>query len=228
MGLFKRKFGVRDVFDPVNPLIFGDDPSKDYAKQAAKAEAERQERIRSGLVDVNATFAGFTPTFYDDRARAYEKYALPQLATQYQGTRNQLLQGLASRGLLKSSAGTKQLSAFESRAQGAKQTIAETGRSQASALQKAIEDQRNAIIGQLYQSADPANARQAATSTAAGFRQPSVFGPIANMFSDLINTYYTNQMLEATKRSATPTYADYDYNSVNPSAVGGGVSSRRI
>lgn len=225
MGLFKRSFGVRDIFDPVNPLIFGDDPSKDYAKEAAKAEAERQERIKSGIVDVNSAFAGFAPSFYDDRAKAYVDYALPQLATQYQGTRNKLMQNLASRGLLKSSAGTKQLSAFESRAQGAKQTIAETGRAQASELQKAVEDRRNLIIGQLYQSADPANARQSAISTAASFRQPSVFAPLANTFADLINSYYTNQFLEASRRSTVPSYAD---SAVNPSAVGGGVTSRRI
>lgn len=226
MGFFKRKFSVRDVFDPVNPLIFGDDPSKDYAKEAAKAEAERQERIKSGLVDVNNTFAGFAPAFYDERAQDYVNYAMPQLAGQYQSTRNQLLQGLASRGLLKSSTGTKQLSQFEARAQGAKQTIAETGRAQANELQRNIEDKRNLIIGQLYQSADPANARAAAVSTAAGFRQPSVFTPLANMFSDLINTYYTNEFLDASKRSPVPTYANYD--AINPSAVGGGVTSRKV
>lgn len=226
MGLFKRAFGIRDIFDPVNPLIYGDDPSKDYAKEAAKAEAERQERIKSGLVDVNNAFAGFAPTFYDDRARAYENYALPQLATQYKDTRNKLLQNLASRGLLKSSAGTKQLSAFESRAQGAKQTIAETGRAQANELQRAVEDKRNLIIGQLYQSADPANARAAAVSTAASFRQPSVFTPLANTFADLINSYYTNQFLDASRRSTVPTYSEFD--TINPSAVGGGVTSRRV
>lgn len=225
MGFFKRKFSVRDIFDPVNPLIFGDDPSKDYAKEAARAEAERQERIKSGLADVNTAFAGFAPSFYDERAKAYIDYALPQLATHYQGTRNKLLQNLASRGLLKSSAGQKQLSAFESRAQGAKQAIAETGRAQASELQRAVEDKRNLIIGQLYQSADPANARQAAITTAASFRQPSVFAPIANTFADLINSYYTNQFLDASKRSPYPTYSDA---SINPAAVGGNVTSRRV
>ena len=133
--------------------------------------------------------------------------------------------------MLKSSVGQQQMSAFESRAQGARQQIAETGRLQANQLRQQIEDKRNSVIGQLYQSADPAGAKQQAISTAAGFAQPSVFGPIANMFADLINNYYTSQMINATKQgNSTPTYMSPDFNwgGVNTGAVDSGVTSRRI
>lgn len=220
MGIFNSSvFGK-----PLQKFIKGDSP--DYGAEAARAEAERQERIQRGIADVNVAFAGFTPSFYDDRAKAFVDYALPQLAGQYQTTRNQLLQSLASRGLLNSSTGRQQGSTLQKTMEGAKQTLVEGGRTQAQDLQRQVEDKRSAIIGQVYQAADPANARASAVTTAAGFRQPSTFAPLANMFSSLAGQYYSNALLEATKK--TPSYYDQDFDAINPSAVGGGVTSRRI
>lgn len=213
-------------FNPLAGALFGDAP--DYASEAAKAEAARQERIKQGLSGVNEAFAGFTPTFYDQRAQAYVDYALPQLASQYQTTRNQLLQNLSSRGLLKSTAGKQQMSTLEKQSQSARQQIAEGGRAQSMELQRGVEDRRNSIIGQLYQSADPAGARASAVGTAASFTQPSAFAPLVNMFSNLANTYYTDALLEAARQSPVPTYAGGSFGMVNPSAVGGGVTSRRV
>ena len=219
MGFFKKAFKV------THPFLDSEGP--DYGKEAAKAENERQERIRQGTADVNTTFAGFTPTFYDDRAKAYTNFALPQLAGQYQTTRNQLLQNLASRGLLKSSSASKQGSTLEKTARAAGQTISETGRAQAQDLERQVEDRRNSILGLLYQSADPASARSSAVTTAASFRQPSAFAPLVNVFSNLANQYYSSALLDATRQGA-PTYNDYDWGSVNPGAVPGGSTSRRV
>lgn len=219
MGFFKKFVRFSDPFQ-----LLHKEPK--YGDEAAKTEQLRQDRIKQGTAEVEAAFGSFAPSFFDERAKSYVDYAMPQLASQYQTARNQLLTNLASRGLLSSSVGQRQASSLTKQTEGAKQSIFETGRAQAQDLERQLQDRKNAIIGQLYQSADPANARASAVSTAASFRQPSAFAPLANTFADMTNTFYTNKLIEATRRSSVPTYADLF--GINPSAVNSGVISRRI
>ena len=81
--------------------------SNNAAGAARQQEEERQQRINEGRRDIDAKFATFDSNFYDKRARDYESYALPQLATQERDTRNQLAAALARKGLLNSGAAIK-------------------------------------------------------------------------------------------------------------------------
>lgn len=154
-------------------------------------------RINKGMLFTkeDKTFEGFQPSFYDQRAQAYENYALPQLAEQYRQARNQIGFGLANRGLAGSGAANQAWSDLFRQNAIQKQGIADTGRSQAQALQKQVEESRQNLINQLYQTADPAGATQDAISTAASLRQPSFYAPLTNSFSNLLNQYYASALL---------------------------------
>jgi hypothetical protein len=169
--------------------LFGDDPPspKQYAESLFK-----QGKLFS---QNNQTFTGFQPSFYNQRATDYVNYALPQLATQYQNTKNSLGFGLANRGLFGGSASDRQMSELDRETGQAKQQIADTGQNQANALQQQVASAKQNAITQLYQTADPSRATATAIDSAAQFRLPSSFAPLANMFSSLLNQYQTSQAL---------------------------------
>lgn len=150
------------------------------------------------------SFQGFGPDFYDKRAQAYVDFAMPQLAKQYRDTRDTIGFGLANRGLRGSGTAQSQFSNLARTNASAVQGISDAGRSQAQALQRQIEDERNTLINQLYQSADPARGVQAAISAASNFAQPSTFAPLANSFAGLINQYYTSQLLNPKQGTYVP------------------------
>jgi len=140
-------------------------------------------------------FEGFQPSFYTDRARAYENYALPQLADQYRTNRDALNYGLTNRGLAGSTVADKAASDLERITGQNRQQIADTGIGQANQLRSDVEASRQAAIAQLYQSADPAQGFQSAVANASQFRAQPVFTPLADLFSNLARTYYINQTL---------------------------------
>ena len=179
----------------ISDLAFGIGGSSNYGDTAANTEKARQEAIAAGMGKINNAFAGFTPQFYQQRAQAYDQYALPQLADQYRQAQSQVGFGLANKGLVKSSAAQKQWSDLFRTNATAKQGIVDAGTAQAQDLQKQVASQQQGLINQLYQTADPGTAGQAATQTAAQLQQPGTFAPIANQFSNLINQYYLASIL---------------------------------
>jgi hypothetical protein len=168
-----------------------------YAGIAQQQEQNRQNLITQGTQNINKAFSGFDQNFYNQRAQAYQDYAMPQLAQQYDQMKGQVGFNLANRGLYGSSTGNKQYSDLNQQMGVQKQAIADTGRSQAQALQNQVQSQQNALLGQLYQSADPTSAAQAATNTAASFQAPQAFAPLGNMFANLANQYYQSQLINA-------------------------------
>jgi len=172
---------------------FSDSPS--YGDQAAKQEKARQAAIDQGTSDINNAFAGYNTDFYNQRAKAYQQFALPQLSQQYQQTRNQLMFNLANRGLLHSGAANTQWGQLQRTNAQDKQQIADTGISQSQDLQRQVEGQKSNLIGQLYQAADPASAAKQATATAASFTPPSTFTPLANMFGNIAQQYYLSGLI---------------------------------
>jgi hypothetical protein len=140
-------------------------------------------------------FEGFQPEFFDQRAKDYVNFALPQVADQYQTNRNAVAFGLANRGLQGSSVENQANTRLERASGQAKQNVADTGIAQANELKRAVEEARQADIAQLYQTADPSRGFQSALSNASQLRIPSTFAPLGDMFSNIARQYYVNQAL---------------------------------
>lgn len=195
----------------VGQALLGGSP--DYAGMASQQEQNRQNAITQGTTAINKAYSGFTPTFYQQRAQAYDQAMLPQLSQQYQQNRNQIGFGLANRGLQSSATANKQWTDLGKAMGQAKQTIADQGIAQSQQLQQQVENQRNVLLNQLYQSADPSSAAASATNTAANFAVPSVYQPLGNMFGNLAQTYYLSQLMNTYRPTgssppvgATPSY----------------------
>lgn len=141
------------------------------------------------------TFTGFTPNFYKQREQDYYNYAMPQLADQYNTTKNDLAFGLANRGLSQSTAAQSKFSALNRQMEQNRQGIADQGISQANTLRTQVEQAKQNLISQLYQTADPAKGLSSAIDVASNFQAPTAFAPLTNMFGSLANQYYTSQLL---------------------------------
>lgn len=190
--LFRADNGNSFTGGPLGAAIdfFGGDEGPS-PKDRAKASLRRGQLFN----EQDQTFQGFQPSFYDQRSKDYVNYALPQLAGQYQTTKNALGFGVANRGLYGGSAAQKQNSELERETGQAKQSIADSGRNQANALQQQVAAAKQNAINQLYQTADPSQATAGAINAAAQFRLPNSFAPLANMFSSLLNQYQTSAAL---------------------------------
>lgn len=170
---------------------------QDYGELAANQENRRQAAVNQGIGQVNSSFSGFTPSFYQQRAKDYVNWATPQLSSQYITNRNAIGANLANRGLMNSSAAKNQWSSLARSTTQAKQTVADAGQSASNALQQQVEAQRANILDQLYQSADPAGAASAAGHTAASYAAPSVFPAVGNLFSGIANQYYLSSLINS-------------------------------
>ena len=161
---------------------------------ALQAQQQAQQlAISKGMGQINKAFAGFTPDFYQQRAQAYENYALPQLGQQERQTGQNLEESLADRGLSASGAGDTARSALAQDYALQQQGVANTGQQQAQQLQEQVQGQENTLVGELTSSNAPGQVAQQALSTAAGFQTPSLFAPIGQAFTDFGNTYLAQQ-----------------------------------
>jgi hypothetical protein len=179
-----------------------------------------REKFKSGKLynQSTKTFQGFDDSFFNQRANDYVAYAMPQLADQYQSTKKALGYGIANKGLQGGSAERDAMSQLDRQTGQAKQQIEDTGQNQAQTLRTNVQNSENQAIQYLYQTADPAGASAQAIGSAANFKVPQTFTPIANMFSNLISQYYTNQILNS---SSAPNYVLPPQYSTGTSALGG-------
>lgn len=181
--------------------------SPDYSTAASESEATRQANINSGIGSVNAAFAQYDPNFYKQRQAAYLNYALPQLASQYRGAQQNVLFGLSNKGLLGSSVAQTAQQDLDTQAATAKQSAVDTAYSQAQTLQQQIESAKSNLLSMVYAGADPSSASAQSINTAASFAYPSVYTPLANTFTDLVNQYTTNNLYN----QLNALYSNYQY-----------------
>lgn len=171
------------------------------AGDARADAAARERRILRGLEKIDQKFAGFDQGFYDQRAKAYEDYALPELAGQYDTAKRGLAYAMANRGLLNSGAMDRESANLARLAEQQKQTVADTGIGQANELRTNIANDRSQLVSQLEASANPAEIGSLAQARAAQYQAPSSFGPVGQFFADWTNNYLTNLRARAVDSS---------------------------
>lgn len=197
--------GTADVYSlaPTKAGGPGYQPGMDY-RQNGKGEfvpINTQGRFNRASRGFNAftktpqTFQGFQPSFFDKRAQAYVDYAMPQLAQQYKTTRDATTFNLANRGLSDSSVSGQEYSNVDRQLALAKQGVVDTAHGQAQDLLKQVENSRQNAIQTLYNTGSPSQAANSAIGDYYNLQQPSIYGPLANSFSNIVRDYQTNQIL---------------------------------
>lgn len=174
-------------------LCGGSDPAAAQRRQ----ENERQAAIRRGVGNINTQFEGFNDPFYARRKEAYQDFALPELANQFQNTSKQLAYKNANQGLLQSSGARFLNDSLEREMVRQKQGIADMGQQQANQLRQNVENERSTLISQNQSAADPLLASQQAMAQASTLALPSTFAPVSNFLSGWAQNYLSSQVANA-------------------------------
>jgi len=160
------------------------------ADTASAEEAKRQERIKSGMGEIDKTFAGFNDPYYQTQARNYLQYAEPQVEDQYAKAAEQLKFGLARNfGTTQSSYAAQKQAELAKRYAEAQANVGTEAQNQAAGVRGDVEKQRSALVSQLQSTADPAAAANMALQASQTLNAPRSYQPLGDLFSDLTSSF---------------------------------------
>lgn len=172
----------------------------DAAKQAA-IEAERQKRVEDGLALVDKTFKGVDPEtkqgrkYYRGLSKDYVSQYLPTVNKQYDQAGQENLFSFARNGTVDSSAAAKASADLAGQLGEQKQALALQGEDYSNTAKTNAENRRNALVNQVYATADPVTvsaAGVAAGQKATNFTDnPAQFILPKNNYSPLAGLFTT-------------------------------------
>lgn len=160
------------------------DGGDNYLKEQREAEEARQLAIRQGTKDINKTFGQFDNQFYNQQAKAYEQFAMPQLEDQRRDANNQLLFSLARSGTLDSSIRTGQEGELQRLYGTERQNILDQGLDYSREARTGVEDARGDLIRNLQATGDAKGAVDGAINRASILAKPPAYSPVTQLFGD--------------------------------------------
>lgn len=185
---------------------------------AVQQQQQQQQNVTQAVNQINQTFSGFGPSFYNQAGQDYTNWAAPQVQQQYQQNEQSLQDKLANQGLTNSSASEQEQGQLKEALAQAQEQVGNTAQSQVQSLQQQVAQEKAGLIEQANVANDPLSVAQQAISTAAGVQAPSITQPLGNLFQGFANTYLGSQLAN----TYNPTlYSSFLYN---PSSGGGGGS----
>jgi hypothetical protein len=151
---------------------------------AARAEEQaRQQRIREGTSSINSTFdSQFGDEFFGKRQQAYLDYASPQLNTQYDDAKKQLLFSLDRSGMTNSSVRAAKEAELQQLYDTNRRSVADQALTYNTQARNNIEGARADLINTLNATGDAQGATQSAISRATALSQPDAYSPLGQMF----------------------------------------------
>lgn len=152
------------------------------AAAARAAEEARQASIRSGMANVDTTFAQFDDPFYQGRSKAYTDYYIPQVKDQYDEARKGLVYDLTRQGIMNSSAGADKLAKLDSEYNKQNSYYTDAGQSYANQVRGDVENNRSQLYSQVQASADPSAAAASAAARAQSLTAAPAFSPLGQLF----------------------------------------------
>lgn len=180
-----------------------------FAAQQAAAEAEaarireaeqrRQNNILQGQQEISSIFGQFNDDFYNNRAKSYTDYALPQLDTQYQDAMRNLTASLARSGNLNSSLRGETFAKAQREYDQQKLALADRGQQYANDARSAIERARSELFATNASLADPGAIRSLAEQRAQASSAQTGFSPLGSLLTDLAETVGTTSKPVASK-----------------------------
>lgn len=153
---------------------------------AARSEEQaRQAAIRSGTSQIGNLFdSQFNDQFYNNRAKSFEDYALPQIGDQYKNAAKQLTFSLARRGALDSSSRSSLATELEKRRALQEQSVKDQGQSYANTARANVEGARSDLINTLNATGDTTGAVNSANARAQILSAVPAYSPISQLFAD--------------------------------------------
>jgi hypothetical protein len=179
------------------------------ASDLVKQQKQQQQAIENATKQINQSFAGYTPDWYQQQTSKFESAQMPQLQEQLGQTQKQLGFQLAGQGLGDSSA-AKQLGESLSTEYGKQQqNVAQQALAQTQGLQRNIEQARSNLIGEASASQSPSTIAQQSLNVASEYAAPSAMQPLGQMFQNWSNMYLGKQLGQLYNPSTTQTITPY-------------------
>ena len=158
--------------------------AEDQAAKAEQREAERQQRIQTGISSINQQFAGFDNGYYDNIRSKYQDFVNPQIDREEERTRDKVKYGLARSGILDSSAGAKEFGDLSTTYDAARVDATARANDLAQNRRTQVEGNRSNIVSQLYASENPEIALQSAQRSVQSLNQVPSFEPITDILAN--------------------------------------------
>lgn len=189
--------------------------------QLQQQQAQQQAWTNQAVGNINNAFSGFGPAFFNKAGQAYSNWALPQVGTQYQQTKNQLLDKLAGQGILNSSAAGQADNALSGALNTAQQGVANNALGQEQQLQQQVGNEKSNLYAQAQTATNPSALGQQALEQASQISAPSTFAPLGQLFTGFGNQYLAGQNANLYNQFAN----QYLNMFSNPSLFGSGFNS---
>lgn len=188
------------------------------AEEMRRQEAERQARVAASRAAVGQSFAGFDDPFYENMAKSYTDYYMPDFERQRTEARNKIA---LSAGNTASSAYQKRLADFERDAEMKRVDIQNEGRRSAMDQRGKVEQARSNLLAQAESGAGAESIASQGAEQARLFSMPQAYSPLADLFSRFTAIGANNAIAGAAQGGAT-TQRPLLYNS------GAGTSSNSV
>lgn len=172
-------------------------PKKDNSAEiAAKQEAERQARIKTGQENIDTAFSSFNDPFYQDYQTKYLDYYTPQAEDQYSKAVKKLTLQLAQSGNLAGSTGANQLADLKKYYDTQKMALTNQALDATNSLRGNIDSKKSQLYADNRASADPGSATSAAASAAQYLQPTAPTSPLANVFADFFSNLSNNAAIQ--------------------------------
>lgn len=155
------------------------------AERAAQAEARRQSNIQEATGSINRNFSQFNDQWYDQRRNEFLDYANPQLSSQFQQAKRNVLSSLARSGNLNSSVGARRIGELLKERDLQLSNIQNQATDFTNQIRGDVESRRANLINLANTGADPAQTAQVATNAAQALSAPRGFSPIGQLFANV-------------------------------------------
>lgn len=169
-------------------MCFASKAPERIAKQQRADEVARQQRIASGMTQIDGAFSGFNDDFYNKIKQNYVNYATPELDRQTGQARDNLIYALSRNGNLDSSAFIKKNNDLQHEADTARIGIADTGLNQANAMRGNVENTRSGVVAELNATSNSDAATATAMRQANNLNVPQGYTPLGNLFANFAGT----------------------------------------
>ncbi len=169
------------------------------AARVRAAEEARQQNIMQGQQEISSVFGQFNDDFFNNRAKSFTDFAVPQLDTQYQDVMRGLTASLARSGNLNSSLRGETFAKAQREYDQQKLSLADRGQQYANDARSAIERARSELFSTNASLADPGTIRSLAQQRAQASAAPSSFSPLGMLLTDLADTVGTTSRPAASK-----------------------------
>jgi hypothetical protein len=184
----------------------GSDP---YAAQSRADEVARQERIKSGMSQIDQRFAGFNDDFFKKRSEEFMNVMNPQAVKQYRQANEGLAYSLARNGLTDSSERAKSEGILKGQLDTARSEIANQSIDRTNEQRQAVEQGKTSLIQQLNATADSNAVASQALNSANRLAGQQSYSLLGNMFANttgLVSDAKTAGMYDRNAVGAKPIY----------------------